>query len=299
VRNHYRASVARHLRLGEVLLALEGMAIARGVYTGDDADVQARVVDTGEILVGLEADDPSTLEQLGVDVTECDPRSGYGKWSSTYDDGINPLIDLEEPALLAVLDTIEAGTAVDMGCGTGRVLGLLNRRGHTVTGIDQSPEMLTLAAVRLPTATLISATLAGPGSIPVPSNTVDLVTCALTMAHLPSLDEPVEELARLLRPGGRLVITDAHPLAVLFDLQAVFNADDEHTSWVRNHVHLHSDYLRAFESAGLRVRACVEPVVTPGRGPLLSLAAQVRPHAAHAAYIGLPYVLIWDLERCP
>lgn len=291
--------MARHLRLGEVLLALEGMAIARGVYSGDDVDIHARVVDAGEILVGLEADDPGTLERLGVKVTEYDPRSGYCTWSSTYDDGINPLIDLEEPALLSVLDTIEVGTAADVGCGTGRVLGLLNRRGHTVTGVDQSPEMLTLAAVRLPSATLISAALAGPGSIPLPSSTFDMVTCALTLAHLPVLDEPVAELARLLRPGGRLVISDAHPLAVLFDLQAIFNQDDGHTSWVRNHVHLHSDYLRAFEFAGLRVRGCIEPVVTPGRGPLLSLAAQVRPYGANAAYIGLPYVLIWDLERVP
>ena len=280
-----------------MLLALEGMAIARGVFSGDDADIHARVADAVEILAGLHAIDPDALERFGVDVTEQDPRAGYRTWASTYDEGLNPLIDVEEPALLAVLDHIEPGVAADVGCGTGRVLAMLEERGHTVTGIDQSPEMLTLAALRVPTAALVSATLAGSGSVTLEPGSMDLVTCTLTLAHLPNLDEPVAELARLLRRGGRLVLSDAHPLAVLFDLQAIFSHEDGCSSWVRNHVHLHGDYLRAFESAGLRVRACIEPLVTPGHGPLLGLAAQVRPHAAQAAYLGLPYVLIWDLER--
>ena len=291
----------RHLRLGELLLAIQGIAIGRTIFSGDDADITARIAEIGETLAGLGSRDPEALERLGVTVTEHDARTGYRVWASSYDEGTNPLIDVEEATLVGLLDRIEAGVAIDVGCGTGRVLRLLADRGHSVTGIDQSPEMLTLAGLRVPQATLVSASVGtfddGPAFAAVAGHTADLVTCALTLTHVEHLDEAIADIARLLRPGGQAIITDMHPLAVLLDGQAVFNLDGGDSAFVRNHVHLHSDYLRAFDAAGLRVLACREPVVTPGRGPLLGLGAQVRPQAAEAAYLGLPYVLVWHLQR--
>src|SRR5437879_11271567 len=44
------------------------------------------------------------------------------------------------------------GRLIDLGCGTGRLLLSLARRGFSVLGVDLSPEMLTVAAVKAPTA---------------------------------------------------------------------------------------------------------------------------------------------------
>jgi hypothetical protein len=84
---------------------------------------------------------------------------------------------------------------------------------------------------------------------------------------------------------------------VLLDGQALFFAKPEAGAFVRNHVHLHGDYLDAFGAAGLTVRRCVEPVVTPGSGPLRDLVGPIPEDVARAAYGGIPMALVWELER--
>ncbi|MDG4823183.1 methyltransferase domain-containing protein [Asanoa sp. WMMD1127] len=100
------------------------------------------------------------------------------------------------------------GTAVDVGCGTGRALPALRAAvgptGH-VLGVDLTPEMLAVAAER-----------SGPGRaalvlgdarrLPLRAATADAVFAAGLVAHLPDPTEGLRELARITRPGGRLVI---------------------------------------------------------------------------------------------
>jgi len=65
-------------------------------------------------------------------------------------------------------------------------------------------------------------------------------------------------------------------------------------AFIRNHAHLHADYLAAFRRGGLDVLDCVEPVVREEDAraePLHRLA----PDAVTDAMAGLPYVLVWEL----
>jgi len=66
---------------------------------------------------------------------------------------------------------------------------------------------------------------------------------------------------------------------------------------VRSYGHLHGDYLRAFERAGLRVRHCLEPRFGPAEAAMQGPASSFIPHAAEAAYVGVPGALIWELDR--
>ncbi|WP_241582192.1 class I SAM-dependent methyltransferase, partial [Rosenbergiella nectarea] len=50
--------------------------------------------------------------------------------------------------------------------------------------------------------------------LPVEDGAVDLVVCALALAHVPDLEPVLAEFARVLRPGGHLVISDMHPEVV-------------------------------------------------------------------------------------
>jgi SAM-dependent methyltransferase len=63
----------------------------------------------------------------------------------------------------------------------------------------------------------------------------------------------VAELARVLRPGGILLTTDLHPIAVATGGQAFFTAADGSRHMARNHVHRPSHYSRALGRAGLRI----------------------------------------------
>lgn len=100
------------------------------------------------------------------------------------------------------------GTVVDVGCGTGRALPALRDAvgpDGTVVGLDVTPEMLAVA--RAPagraTATLL---LADARHLPFPDARVDAVFAAGLLTHLPDSDAGLRELARITRPGGRLVL---------------------------------------------------------------------------------------------
>src|SRR6185295_11894375 len=85
-------------------------------------------------------------------------------------------------------------------------------RGHRLLGVDGSAEMLDRARVRVPTANFARADL---HRLPLADDAVDVVVCGLALAHLPALAPVLAEFARVLRPGGHLVISDAHHELVL------------------------------------------------------------------------------------
>jgi SAM-dependent methyltransferase len=102
---------------------------------------------------------------------------------------------------------IGVGTCVvDVGCGTGRHLRALAEHGADVIGIDLSHRLLTVAQDALP-----GAWAQGDARrLPLPSGCADVVLslCQGGFGIAPSGDQAVlDELARILRPGGRLALT--------------------------------------------------------------------------------------------
>ena len=83
-------------------------------------------------------------------------------------------------------------------------------RGREVIGVDSSEEMLARARAKLPQADLRAGDLA---ALPVAGGSCAGAVCALALSHLEELAPSVAELARVLRPGGRLVISNPHPFA--------------------------------------------------------------------------------------
>jgi SAM-dependent methyltransferase len=232
--------------------------------------------------------------QLGVDVPTVDFRSGYGRWAETYDQPGNPLISVEQPVVWSLLDAKPAGVALDAACGTGRHARHLQETGHRVIGVDGSPAMLEKAKAALPDAELHEGELT---ALPLPDGTADLAVCALALEHVDDLAAAIGELARVVRPGGAIVLSDLHPVAVALGGAAFFQDAGGGAGVVRGHGHLHGDYLRAFEAAGLSVRQCLEPRFTSVEAAMQGPATMFVPDAAQAAYVGVPGALIWELSR--
>jgi SAM-dependent methyltransferase len=287
--------VTKRVVLGEFLLAVEGLALARNLFDGTNEHTNERIGEMIEILERMHSDGDA-IEKLSILSDELGPLAGYALWAASYDDAANPLIDVEQPALEALLGTIPVGRAVDVCCGTGRIAKLLVDRGHQVIAVDQSKAMLDKAQLALPDTTVVAAPLSGGLRYTVGSG-FDLVTCGLALTHFESLDGPVSTLAALARPGGDLVFTDVHPFYTAIRTQAFFNADDGVTPFVRNYAHNIGDYLRAFAAAGLDVVHCIEPVPAIGEGPMRSLVGTLRPAAAQSAYEGIPTAIIWHLRK--
>ncbi len=280
----------RHVRLREYLVAVEGLALFRHLFVGDDADVAARIDEVREIVA--DPDHPTYAQ--GIEVPELDPRAGYTAWSGTYDHPGNPLISVEEPAVRMLLDALPAGRALDAACGTGRHSEYLAGRGHDVVGVDASPEMLARTTARVPGARFVHGDLE---QLPLGAGTVDLAVCALALGHLPELPSAIGELARVVRPGGRVVVTDLHPTMRASGAQAFFTDARGVSAFVREHPHLHGDYLRAFDAAGLEVRQCLEPTMGDREVAMQALGNAFVPDATRAAFLGLPNALVWELAR--
>jgi SAM-dependent methyltransferase len=158
--------------------------------------------------------------------------------------------------------------------------------------------MLSFARAKAPGASFVVGDLCGDHDGDLPNASFDLIVCSLALTHFADLGEPIATMTWLVRPGGRIVITDFHPIATFLDGQAFFSHEDGQTPFVRNHSHSIAAYLRAFRSAGLVVDDCVEATLGEGDGPMFGGVLQmVAPEATRAAYLGMPFVLGWSLHR--
>jgi len=84
--------------------------------------------------------------------------------------------------------------------------GHLSSLGFAVVGIDVCLQMLEAARAKVGGADFREGEL---HQLPVAGQSVDLIVCALALTHVPDLGPVLAEFARVLRPGGHLVISDS------------------------------------------------------------------------------------------
>jgi ubiquinone/menaquinone biosynthesis C-methylase UbiE len=132
----------------------------------------------------------------------------YDRFATTYErerhHGYHRLIDDLELELVRRL-----GTGLDVleaGCGTGLLLAQTARVARTAVGLDLSRSMLGLAQHR--SLAVVQGSLT---ALPLPDRSVDLVYSMKVLAHVPPIREALAELARVVRPGGHLLLEFYNP----------------------------------------------------------------------------------------
>ncbi len=190
---------------------------------------------------------------------ELDVEAGYRLWAQGYDVESNALIILEEPEVDRLLAAVTFDDVLDAGTGTGRHALRLARRGARITAFDASPEMLALARAKAAAEGLSlrfqEARIDGP--LPFADASFDLVTCGLVLCHIADLTPVVSEFARVLRPGGHLLITDFHPEMVAAGARTTF-AHDGRKYVITNPALSVESYREAVASAGLSLKDVIE-----------------------------------------
>jgi ubiquinone/menaquinone biosynthesis C-methylase UbiE len=149
-------------------------------------------------------------------------RQGYDRWASVYDHDANPLLVLEEPRVRAALGEPSGLAILDLGCGTGRHALWLAAEGANVTAVDFSEGMLEQAK-RKPGADRIrflAHDLHEP--LPLADESFDLVVSGLVLEHLRELGTFFAETRRVLKPGGKAIVSAMHPAMFLRGSQARF-----------------------------------------------------------------------------
>jgi ubiquinone/menaquinone biosynthesis C-methylase UbiE len=102
----------------------------------------------------------------------------------------------------------ESAVVADVGTGTGFVLqGLVNHAAQLV-GFDESQEMLDVAQHNLAAYSHITLRLAEGQNLPATDHSFDAVFANMYLHHAAQPDQAIREMVRILKPGGKLVITD-------------------------------------------------------------------------------------------
>lgn len=139
------------------------------------------------------------------------PSLSFGAQAAAYERG-RPSYP---PEAIDWLLPADAGTVLDLGAGTGKLTTRLVERGLDVVAVDPIPEMLEVLTASLPDT---PALLGTAEEIPLADDSVDAVLVAQAW-HWFDTERAVKEIARVLRPGGRLGL--------------VWNTRDERLGWVK------------------------------------------------------------------
>jgi demethylmenaquinone methyltransferase/2-methoxy-6-polyprenyl-1,4-benzoquinol methylase len=108
--------------------------------------------------------------------------------------------------LLVKMAAVQPGEkALDLCCGTGDIASLLEKAGADVTGLDFSPAMLEIARRRASGVEWMTGDVL---SLPFPDRSFDIVSIGYGLRNLESWERGLEEMARVARPGGRLLVLD-------------------------------------------------------------------------------------------
>jgi ubiquinone/menaquinone biosynthesis C-methylase UbiE len=144
---------------------------------------------------------------------------------------------------LAVAGIQSGRLAADIGAGTGFITEGLIREGLQVIAVDMSQSMLETMREKFGSAKGIDYRPGSAENLPIASNSVDYVFANMYLHHVDSPPQAIAEMVRILKSGGKLVLTD------LDEHQFDFLRTEQHDRWLgfkRQDVH---DWLTA---AGLK-----------------------------------------------
>lgn len=125
-----------------------------------------------------------------------------------------------DPVMLPRALATGAKTMLDVGCGEGRFCRMLSAEGVACTGVDPTAALIAQARSLDDTSTYIEA---NGDAVPLDDASFDLVVAYLSLIDMPEITRPIAEMARVLRPGGTLLVANLNG----------FNTAGAESGWIR------------------------------------------------------------------
>lgn len=224
---------------------------------------------------------------MAAHTREMGTEAGYDCWAAAYDDR-DPSTWLDEPFLLDQLKPFPGCRILDLGCGTGRYLRRLAPDLYRLTAVDLSFGMLCRARRDTESHKGVSWVHASVTCLPFRPGLFDRVMSGLVLDHIETPAHLFAQIAAVLKPNGRAVVTAVHP-----DMQRLTGADIELAGTdgpvrISGHLHEVSDLIVAAQDATLTVKRIEEPVVTD---------AMVARRADWRHKLGRPALLLMTLVK--
>ena len=155
----------------------------------------------GELASGRSAPTTNPDARAADDRLDELERAGWARQSATYDDGFGALAAGVHGAML---DAAAGHRLLDVGCGTGRLAAAAAERGARVTATDVVHDMVARTAVAVPGVHVLRAALP---HLPFPDGAFDAAVGAFVVNHVADPPAALRELRRVVRPGGRVVLS--------------------------------------------------------------------------------------------
>jgi SAM-dependent methyltransferase len=228
-------------------------------------------------------------------------RDYYDRFSANYEaerhHGYHKLIDELELGLVRKYG--EGKDVFEAGCGTGLLLREAATFARKAVGLDLSRGMLGPARARG-----LSVVQGSLTDVPLPSASFDLVYCMKVLAHIPPIERAVAELARLVRPGGHVLLEFYNPYSLRALAKRVAGPGAIAANTTEKDVFTRYDttararsYLPPdLEFVGVRGVRVVTPASSvfkvPGLGPLFSFAEHAVCDAPFLRQLGGFLVLV-------
>jgi cytosine/adenosine deaminase-related metal-dependent hydrolase/ubiquinone/menaquinone biosynthesis C-methylase UbiE len=221
----------------------------------------------------------------------------FNRWAQVYDAQCNPLLLLEERKAAPLLPFLRGGNVLDVGCGTGRWLTHMEAlHPASLMGIDCSRVMLKQARKKiLPTTKLEHG---HSSALPGEDAWYNLVTASFLLSYVKDLQAFAFECARVVRPGGWLLLSDMHPVtAAERNWNRSFHVDGT-TVDIAAHSRSLPEIITAFERNGFAVRVFIEPAFEEPERLIFEHAGKL---AEYEELAGIPAIYILKLQmprRC-
>lgn len=216
------------------------------------------------------------------------PRAArYDAW---YGTPLGRAMDAAEARAVLELAAPQAGERVlDAGCGTGLYTRRLAAAGVTVTGVDADPEMLVAARLKAPLATLVEGDAM---ALPFADAGFDLSLAVTLLCFVEDPQRAVDELVRVTRPGGRVVLAELGRVSLWTAVRRVKGRRGSEP-WRHARFYAPRELAELLSRAGARDVRTASAAYLPPRAPgwLISRAERYERRAARLGRVGAAFSL--------
>ena len=214
----------------------------------------------------------------------------YAFWRTTSLGSITE--SLEQRLILELMGELAGRRVLDVGCGDGVLACAVVSHGADVTGIDPDPAMLIAAHSRAARAAVGGTFLEGRvEQLPLPDASFDVVVSVTVLCFVSDAAGAVREMARVLRPGGRLVLGELGRWSLWAAIRRVRGWLGA-TTWKAARFRSATDLRALAEQAAFRVTNVRGAVYYPPLGVLARVLAPLDPWLGRATTIGAAFVAL-------
>lgn len=231
---------------------------------------------------------PAVTEALGPEV--------YARWRATTLGTVTEA--LEQRCILTLVGSVDGQRVLDLGCGDGLLVATLASQRAQAVGIDVDHAALQ-AAISRPVVPGLHDAHFVEGRIerlPFPDGTFDVVTAVTVLCLVADRSTALQEAARVLRPGGRLIIGDPgrwSAWAVRRRIKAWLGS----RLWCSAHFWTAADLSSLIEQAGFSVEMIRGSVYYPPLGILARVLAPLDRWLGAMTTIGAAFIAVAATKR--